>query len=191
MDLLKQKILNEGIVLPGNILKVDNFLNHQIDPQLMYEIGLAFADIFADMKITKILTIEASGIPPALMTGYIMKIPVVYAKKTEAANLDSDYLSAEVYSYTRKKSYIIRVSRNYLKSGDCVLLIDDFLANGQAVLGLSDLVDQAGACLAGAGIVIEKAFQQGGDRVRQRGIYVRSLARIEDMSGGTVQFCDE
>lgn len=190
MDALKQKIQNEGQVLPGNILKVDHFLNHQIDPQLMFEIGQCFAEHFADVKPTKILTIEASGIPPALMTGLAMQLPVIYAKKTEAANLDSQFYSASVHSYTRNRDYTIRVSSKYLSAADRVLIIDDFLANGQALLGLSELINKSGATLAGAGIVIEKAFQKGGELVRAQGMNVVSLAKIKDMTDGIVHFCD-
>lgn len=191
MDALKQKILNEGQVLPGNVLKVDHFLNHQIDPELMYQIGQAFAGFFAGRNINRILTIEASGIPPALMAGLAMKLPVVFAKKTEAANLDTDFLAASVYSFTRQREYTIRVSRKYLQPRDRVLVIDDFLANGQALLGLADIISQAGADFVGAGIVIEKAFQQGGELARERGIEVHSLAKIQDMTDGKVHFCDD
>jgi xanthine phosphoribosyltransferase len=188
MQLLKDRILKDGQVLPGQILKVDSFLNHQIDPVLMAAIGEEFARRFANEPITRILTLEASGIAPALFTGYVLKVPVVFAKKTESANQDASTYTAPVHSYTRGRDNIIRVSRRYLSASDHVLLIDDFLAHGEALLGMAELVRQAGATLAGAGIVIEKGFQGGGAKVRSKGIRVESLAIIEDMSNGHVQF---
>ena len=190
MQLLKERIIQDGMVLVGNILKVDSFLNHQIDPVLMAAIGEEFASRFANEPITRILTLEASGIAPALFTGLALKVPVVFAKKTESSNQDSKTFMAPVHSFTRNRNNMIRVSRQYLSASDHVLLIDDFLAHGEALLGMADIVRQAGATLAGAGIVIEKGFQGGGRRVREMGIRVESLANIVDMSQGYVQFAD-
>ncbi|MDD2534068.1 MAG: xanthine phosphoribosyltransferase [Eubacteriales bacterium] len=188
MELLKNRILKDGVVLKGNILKVDSFLNHQMDPSLMAAIGEEFAHRFSSDAITKILTIEASGIAPALFAGYFLKVPVIFAKKTESSNIDASTFAAPVHSYTRDTDNYIRVSSRYLASTDHVLIIDDFLAHGEALLGLADLVRQAGATVAGAGIVIEKGFQSGGQRVRSTGIRVESLAIIKDMSEGRVEF---
>ncbi len=190
MQLLKERILQDGIVLPGNILKVDSFLNHQIDPVLMAAIGEEFAARFSGEPVTRILTLEASGIAPALFTGLALKVPVVFAKKTESANQDARTYMAPVHSYTRNRDNVIRVARQYISSSDHVLLIDDFLAHGEALLGMAELVRQAGATLAGAGIVIEKGFQGGGRKIRDTGIRVESLANIKDMSQGFVQFVD-
>ena len=191
MQLLKDRILKDGLVLPGNILKVDSFLNHQMDPLLMAAIGEEFSRRFAGEPITRILTIEASGIAPALFAGYYLKVPVIFAKKTESANQDASTYAAPVHSYTRGRDNIIRVSSRYLSASDHILIIDDFLAHGEALLGLAELVRQAGATLAGAGIVIEKGFQTGGQRVRSSGIRVESLAIIRDMSDGHIQFADD
>jgi xanthine phosphoribosyltransferase len=190
MQLLKELILQDGLVLSGNILKVDSFLNHQIDPILMAAIGEEFALLFHNEPITRILTLEASGIAPALFTGFTLKVPVVFAKKTESANQDATTYMAPVHSYTRNRDNMIRVSRQYISASDHVLLIDDFLAHGEALIGMAQIVWQAGATLAGAGIVIEKSFQGGGQRVREMGIRVESLANIKDMSQGYVQFAD-
>jgi xanthine phosphoribosyltransferase len=188
MQMLKDRIIRDGQVLPGNILKVDSFLNHQIDPVLMDAIGEEFARRFMNEPITRILTIESSGIAPALFAGYHLRVPVVFAKKTESSNQDPDTFAAPVHSYTRNRDNVIRVACRYLSASDHILVIDDFLAHGEALLGLADLVHQAGASLAGAGIVIEKGFQDGGKRVRTSGIRVESLAIIEDMSDGHVRF---
>ncbi len=188
MQLLKDRIQKDGVVLKGNILKVDSFLNHQMDPALMAALGEEFSARFAEEPITKILTIEASGIAPALFAGYFLKVPVIFAKKTASSNIDASTFSAPVHSYTRGTDNYIRVSSRYLSSEDHILLIDDFLAHGEALLGLADLVRQAGATLAGAGIVIEKGFQDGGRRVRDKGIRVESLAIIKSMADGHVEF---
>ncbi len=188
MDLLEKKILEEGIVIGTDVLKVDSFLNHQIDPNIMHAIGKEFARRFSDKKITKILTIEASGIAPAVFTGKELNVPVVYAKKTTSINLDQDTYDASVHSFTKKKDYIIRVSKRFLTAEDSVLIIDDFLANGQAVIGLNEIVEMAGARLVGAGVVIEKGFQDGGALLREMGIRVESLAIIEKMSENKILF---
>lgn len=193
MDLLKKKILSEGRVIGTEILKVDSFLNHQVDPSLMKSIGEEFASVFANEGITKVLTIEASGIAPALFTGLQLGVPVIFAKKTESRNLDPDTYHAAVHSFTRGGEYIIRVSRRYLDAGDKVLLIDDFLARGRALLGLLEIAEQAGAKVVGAGVVIEKGFQDGGDLIRSMGVRVESLAIIESMSeeGSKITFADK
>jgi xanthine phosphoribosyltransferase len=186
--LLKQRIMSEGRIIGQDILKVDSFLNHQIDIRLYNEIGKEFKARFSEEKITKILTIEASGIGIACITAQYFDVPVVFAKKTEARNLDSSTYESEVYSFTRSKAYKVRVSKNYLGEADQILVIDDFLANGNAVNGLMDIIGQAGARLAGVGIVIEKGFQDGGRLLRDKGVRVESLAVIKSMADGRVEF---
>ncbi len=188
MELLKQRIIMDGVVIGNDILKVDSFLNHQMDVKLFNEIGKEFYRRFKDDNITKILTIEASGIGIACIAAQYFNVPVVFAKKTESRNLDSDIFQSEVYSFTKGKAYIIRVSKKYIDNDDRILIIDDFLANGKAVLGLSDIVGQAGATLCGAGIVIEKGFQPGGSLLREKGIRVESLAIVKNMEDGKIQF---
>lgn len=188
MKLLEEKILNEGRVVDKDILKVDNFLNHQIDINFLNEVGKEFKEIFKDKKIDKILTIEASGIAIACMTAGYFNVPVVFAKKTESKNLDKDTYESEVYSFTKGKSYKIKVSKRYVENGENILILDDFLANGRAVLGLKDIVGQAGANLVGVGIVIEKGFQEGGEVLRNMGINLKSLAIIDSMEEGRVEF---
>lgn len=191
MNLLKDKILTDGHAIGSNILKVDSFLNHQIDVKLLDEIGKVFYERFKEDRITKILTIEASGIALAVITAqYFDNIPVVFAKKTESLNLDKDLYTSEVYSFTKNKSYKIMVSKKYINSTDRILIIDDFLANGKAILGLKEIIDQANATLAGAGIVIEKGFQEGGDIIRDMGIKIESLAIIDSIEDGVVTFKD-
>jgi xanthine phosphoribosyltransferase len=188
MQLLKERIIEEGRVEQEGVLKVDSFLNHQIDVKLYNEIGKEFKRLFGKDNITKILTIEASGIGIACITAQYFDVPVVFAKKTESRNLDKDTYESEVYSFTKDKSYKIKVSKRYMLSEDRVLVIDDFLANGNAVLGLKDIVDKAGASLVGAGIVIEKGFQEGGALLRGKGIRVESLAIIKSMNKGLIEF---
>ena len=191
MNLLKDKILTDGHAIGSNILKVDSFLNHQIDVKLLDEIGKTFYERFKEDRITKILTIEASGIALAVITAkYFDNIPVVFAKKTESLNLDKDLYTSEVYSFTKNKSYKIMVSKKYINSTDRILIIDDFLANGKAILGLKEIIDQANATLVGAGIVIEKGFQEGGDIIRDMGIKIESLAIIDSIEDGIVKFRD-
>lgn len=182
MQLLKDRILKDGVVLQGNILKVGSFLNHQMDIALFNEIGKEFARRFSGVPVTRILTIEASGIGIACITAQYFNVPVVFAKKNRSRNLSSGSYSAEVKSYTHNTSYEVVVSKECLSKDDSVLLIDDFLANGCALEGLADIAGQAGARIAGAGIVIEKGFQDGGTRIRARGIRLESLAVIERMS---------
>jgi xanthine phosphoribosyltransferase len=188
MLLLKQKILDDGRVIGHDILKVDSFLNHQIDVNLFNEIGKEFKKLFIEEKVTKILTIEASGIGIACITAQYFNVPVVFAKKTESRNLDSEVFESEVFSYTKGKSYNIRVSKRYMGSNDRILIVDDFLANGKAVLGLMDLIEKAGATLVGAGIVIEKGFQEGGKALRLKGLNLKSLAIIKSMENGLITF---
>lgn len=181
MQLLKERVVKEGRVLDGNILKVDSFLNHQIDIELMNEIGKEFKSRFQDKNITKILTIEASGIAIAVIAAQYFNVPVVFAKKTESKNLDKEVYEGSVYSYTKAKHYKIRVSKKYVNKEDNILIIDDFLANGQAILGLKEIIDAADANLAGVGIVIEKGFQKGGSMLRESGINIESLAIIDSL----------
>lgn len=188
MKLLQDKILQEGKVLSESVLKVDSFLNHQIDPQLMLEIGEEFTRLFANEGITKILTLESSGIAPSVMTGLKLGIPVIFARKRKSLTLTDDLLTATVYSYTKQESNEISISNKFIEKGDHVLIIDDFLANGEAALGLIELVTQAEATIAGIGIVIEKSFQAGGKKLREQGWKVESLARVESLSNGKVKF---
>ena len=182
MDLLKNRIVSEGRIIGTDILKVDSFLNHQIDPNIMQEVGKAFAEAFSGENITKVLTIESSGIAPALSTALCLGVPVIFARKTTSRNLDIDTYISTVHSFTKGTDYVIRVSKRYLDEKDTVLLIDDFLAKGCALKGLIDIVGQSGAKLAGAGIVIEKGFQEGGALIRGLGIRVHSLAIVKEMS---------
>jgi xanthine phosphoribosyltransferase len=188
MELLKEKILKDGVVKPGNVLKVDSFLNHQMDIGLFNEIGREFKRLFADAPITKILTIEASGIGIACIAAQYFEVPVVFAKKSESINLDGEMYRSKVESFTHKRVYNVILSKKFLSAEDHVLVIDDFLANGCAVNGLRDIIKEAGAVLEGVGIVIEKAFQDGGKKLRQEGVRLESLAIIEDMSDGRVHF---
>lgn len=191
MELLKQRILQEGIVLDGNILKVDSFINHQIDPILANEIGREFYKRFKDLKIDKVLTIETSGIAFALFTAYHFNVPLIFAKKHSGKNMSGEVYSSQVYSYTKEKEYTISVSSRYISSGDRILLIDDFLANGQAILGLIDIAKQAGASVEGAGIVIEKGFQPGSKILRNQGIRLESLVVIESFHDKKIIFRED
>ncbi|MCT4564246.1 MAG: xanthine phosphoribosyltransferase [Maledivibacter sp.] len=188
MKLLEEKIIKEGRVVNNDVLKVDNFLNHQLDIKFLNEIGKEFKEIFKDKKVDKILTVEASGIAIACITAGYFDVPVVFAKKTQSKNLDEDTYESEVYSFTKDKTYKIRVSKRYIEKGENILILDDFLANGRAVLGLKDLVEQAEANIVGVGIVIEKGFQEGGKILRDIGINLKSLAIIESMEDGSVKF---
>ena len=191
MQLLIDRILRDGKVFPGNVLKVDSFLNHQIDVALIREIGKEFYSKFKDEGITKILTIEASGIGIACITAEIFDVPVLFAKKNKTKNIAADVYTSKVESYTHGTVYDIIVSKEFLNKNDKVLIIDDFLAQGKALIGLIELVKAAGAEIAGAGIVVEKAFQPGGDYIRSQGIRVESLARVKSMTDdGRIEFCD-
>lgn len=191
MKLLEEKIILEGNVLSDSVLKVDRFLNHQIDPELMLSIGKEFAERFKNDQITKILTLESSGIAPAVMTGLILQTPVLFARKKKSLTMVDDLYHSEVYSFTKQEKTEVSVSKKLLNTNDRVLLIDDFLANGQAALALIDIVNQAEASLVGLGIVIEKTFQNGGDQLRKNGIRVESLAQILSLENGRVHFVHE
>ena len=185
---LQKKILTDGKVLPGNILKVDGFLNHQIDINLLRDMGADFYELFKDKNITKILTIEASGIAIACYAAEHFKVPVVFAKKGTHKNVGNDVFTAEVFSYTKGTSYEVAVSKLYINENDRILIIDDFLANGQAVLGLKKIIEDAGAELCGAGIAITKCFQTGEQMLIDAGIDVKSLAAIESMEDCVIKF---
>lgn len=190
MKLLEERIQRDGIVRAGSILKVDSFLNHQMDISLFIELGKEFSRLFAGNNVNKILTIEASGIGIACITALQFGCPVVFAKKTETKNIAGDVLISQVHSYTHGKLYDVIVSKDFLGPNDRVLIIDDFLANGAALSGLIKLVKDSNALLVGAGIAIEKAFQPGGDLIRSQGIRVESLARIKSMSPENgIEFC--
>ncbi len=188
MQILKERILKDGKIKPGNVLKVDSFLNHQMDIHMLEEIGEEFKRRFAGTDINKILTIEASGIAIACMAARVFNVPLVFAKKNQTKNIAGDVYSSKVTSYTHGRVYDIIVSKEFLGKDDKVLLIDDFLANGCALDGLIDVVGQSGATLQGVGIVIEKYFQGGGDRIRSQGIRVESLAMIESMTDNSLEF---
>ena len=185
MKFLEDRIKTDGIVKAGNVLKVDSFLNHQIDVELMDMLGSEFKKYFYQKKVTKILTIEASGIGIACLTARYFQVPVLFAKKTQTVVQDDDKYSSQVYSYTHKCSNNIFISKKYMNSSDHVLIIDDFLANGAACMGLIDIVKQAGATLEGVGICVEKGFQDGGKKLRDMGIDVQSLAIVESMDPDT------
>ncbi|MBR4035112.1 MAG: xanthine phosphoribosyltransferase [Oscillospiraceae bacterium] len=191
MKLLEQRIINDGIVKEGNILKVDSFLNHQIDVKLMNEIGKELKRLFSDKKITKILTIEASGIAAAAIAAQYFDVPVLFAKKAKSQNLDGDLFTSVVRSFTYGKDYTITVSKKFLNDDDHVLIIDDFLAVGSAMKGLIDVCNQAGATVEGIGILVEKGFQDGGRYLRENGYNLHSMAIIESMESGNITFRQE
>ena len=185
MELLKEKIRKDGVVKPGNVLKVDNFLNHQIDVALLDEVAKELKRRFGDVPITKVLTIETSGIAIACAVAREYGVPVVFAKKSKSVNMDGDVYVAEVESYTHKKTNQVIVAKKFLNENDHVLIVDDFLANGCALQGLISIVDGAGAEVVGCGIVIEKGFQEGGHRIRNLGFHLESLAIVESMDDKT------
>lgn len=185
MKQLKERILRDGRCFPGGILKVDNFINHQMDPALMREMSKELARRFAGHQINKVMTIEASGIAPAIMVGDLLNVPVLFAKKKVPSTMEN-MLTTEVFSFTKNKSYSVCISKDYLNENDRVLFIDDFLANGNAALGIIDLINQAGATLEGMGFLIEKGFQSGGEGLRSRGIHVESLAIIDGLDNCTI-----
>ncbi|MDQ0351836.1 xanthine phosphoribosyltransferase [Alkalibacillus filiformis] len=191
MKQLQQAILERGSVLSDDVLKVDQFLNHQIDTNLMINIGKEFVSRFQDSKITKVLTIESSGIAPSFMAASELDVPLVFARKKKSLTVTDNIYSSGVYSYTKQEMNNITVSKDYLSSGDNVLIIDDFLAQGNAALGLVDVVKQAGASVAGVGIVIEKSFQEGREKLEEKGYRVESLARIQSLKGSEVTFLEE
>ncbi|MGX9805880.1 xanthine phosphoribosyltransferase [Exiguobacterium acetylicum] len=190
MKRLHDMINQEGIVLSDQVLKVDAFLNHQVDPTLMWEIAYEFMERFQEAGITRILTIEAGGIAPAMMTALRLGVPMVYARKTKSVTLNEGTISAEVFSFTKQQTSTITVAEKYLQPGERVLIIDDFLANGEAAFGLARLVEQAGAEVAGFGIVIEKSFQPGRQKLIDAGFRVESLARVESLKDGKATFVD-
>ena len=190
MKLLEEKILKDGVIKSGNVLKVDSFLNHQIDVPFIAELGREFKRLFGDAKINKILTIEASGIGIASITAMYFGVPVVFAKKSQGSNMDKDVYFTKITSFTHNKVNDVVVSKKYLSASDHVLIIDDFLANGCALEGLMDLVRQSGGTVEGIGIAIEKGFQGGGDKLRASGVRLESLAIIDKMDAktNTIQF---
>lgn len=187
MKLLKDLIVSQGEVKNSALLKVDSFLNHQIDPVLMYEIGQELKRRFEGEKITKILTIEASGIAIGIMAAYAFNVPLLFAKKKKPATMDNSY-NVTVHSFTKDIDYNITISKEYLNKEDRVLIVDDFLAMGNAIIGLKEIVEAAGAEVVGAGIVVEKGFQKGGDSLREQGMRVESLAIIESLEGNKITF---
>lgn len=185
MKILEDRIRKDGVVKPGNVLKVDSFLNHRMDVGLFREMGKEWKRLFVDCPINKILTIEASGIGIACIVAEQFDVPVVFAKKSQSINLDGEMYSTKIESFTHKKTYDVIVSKKFLSADDHVLVIDDFLANGCAINGLIELIDEAGATLEGVGIAIEKGFQQGGKVIRDKGIRLESLAIVESMNDET------
>ena len=185
MKLLEERIRKDGTVKAGSVLKVDSFLNHQMDIDLFNEMGKEWARLFADRKITKILTVEASGIGIACVAAQHFHVPVVFAKKSQSVNIDGEVYSTKIESFTHKRVYDVIVSKKFLHPEDHILIIDDFLANGCALEGLIDIVNKAGASVEGVGIAVEKGFQKGGDLIRSKGIRVESLAIVESMDDKT------
>jgi len=185
MELLKRRILQDGKCYPGGILKVDSFINHQMDPNLMMELAKEFVRLFKDKPINKVVTIEASGIAPAILVGYLMQIPVVFIKKKQPKTMEN-MLSTVVHSFTKDRDYTVCISADFLTSEDHVVFIDDFLANGNAASGVMDLCKQAGATIEAMGFIIEKAFQHGGDFLRQNGIYYEALATVTSLDDSTI-----
>ena len=188
MKALEEKILREGTILPGNIVKVGSFLNQRLDVDFLMEMGREIARLFDGEQVNKVLTVEASGIALAVAAAAALHVPAVFAKKHASANLSGDMYSAEVYSYTHQKTYTIMVSRDYITADDRVLIVDDFLACGNAVKGLMQMVEEAGATLVGVSAAIEKGFQGGGDALREKGIHVESLAVIDSMDDNSITF---
>ena len=185
MKLLEERIREDGVVKEGNVLKVDSFLNHQMDIELFNEMGKEWARLFADRPVTKILTVEASGIGIACVAAQHFHVPVVFAKKTQSLNIDGEVYSTKIQSFTHKKIYDVIVSKKFIKPEDHILIIDDFLANGCALEGLLQIVGDAGATVEGIGIAVEKGFQKGGDLIREKGVRVESLAIVESMDAAT------
>lgn len=188
MEELVNRIKQDGNVLGAGVLKVDSFVTHQVDPKLMENIGATFAQVFAEKNITKVVTIEASGIAPALYAAKVLEVPMIFARKAKSLTMDEELLTSSVYSFTKQVTSTISISRKFLNEEDNVLIIDDFLANGQAAKGLIELCRQAGAAVEGVGIVIEKSFQDGRQMLEDMGIRVVSLARIASLDNGTVTF---
>ena len=193
MKLLEERIRKDGTIKADNVLKVDSFLNHQMDIELFNEMGKEFKRLFETEEINNILTIEASGIGIACIVAQHFNVPVVFAKKTQSINIDGEVYSTKIESFTHKKIYDVIVSKKFLHKEDKILIIDDFIANGCAVAGLIDMVKAAGATVAGVGIAIEKGFQQGGDLIRKKGVHVESLAIVDEMDceNGTIRFREQ
>ena len=190
MEELKRRILEEGVVLPGSVLKVDSFLNHQIDPDLSMAMGRVIARLFRDAAVDRVLTVEASGIAVGLCAAYAIGVPLVFAKKSRSVLMTEDAWTAPVYSYTKKTENTISVLKRFLPAGESVLIVDDFLANGEAALGMASLVEQAGARVAGIAVAVDKAFQAGHDRLIRAGYRLEPLAVIDSLDGGAVHFRD-
>ena len=191
MKLLEDRIRSDGEVLPGNVLKINSFLNHQVDPELMKKVGEEFSQLFKDSGITKVLTCEASGIAPGVMTAYELHVPLVFARKKKPATLNDAVYWADVYSYTKKVTNQICVEQKFLDQDDCLLIIDDFLANGEAVKGMINIANQAGAEVAGVGIVVAKTFQGGSDWLKEHGYRLEALAEIASLANNQVHFVGE
>ena len=190
MKELQEKILNEGTAVNETVLKVDGFLNHQVDPVLMHNIGEDFANYFKDRGITKVFTIESSGIAPTVMTALQMNLPMVILKKQQSKILNGEVYQTTVHSFTKVMDYELTLSKNYISSDDKILIIDDFLANGEAALGAVRLVEEAGAKVSGIGIVIEKSFQPGRSKLEEKGYEVYSLARVKKLGKNLIEFID-
>ncbi|MCG2389146.1 xanthine phosphoribosyltransferase [Staphylococcus epidermidis] len=191
MESLGQKVKEDGVVIDEKILKVDGFLNHQIDAKLMNDVGKTFYESFKDAGITKILTIEASGIAPAIMASFHFDVPCLFAKKAKPSTLKDGFYSTDIHSFTKNKTSTVIVSEEFLGPDDKVLIIDDFLANGDASLGLNDIVKQANATTVGVGIVVEKSFQNGRQRLEDTGLYVSSLCKVASLKGNKVTLLGE
>ncbi|MFC4777271.1 xanthine phosphoribosyltransferase [Paenibacillus sp. GCM10023252] len=191
MERLIQKIKQEGTVLSDGVLKVDTFLNHQIDPQLMWDIGTTLKSLFAESGVTKVLTIESSGIAPGVMAAMQLGVPLLFARKRKSLTMRDDLYTERVYSFTKQEESEVTVSRKFLSEQDRVLIVDDFLANGEAALGMARIVEQAGASVVGIAIVIEKSFQPGRDKLLELGYRVESLARIASLQDGQVTFIED
>ena len=191
MEALKARIREEGRILPGNIVKVDGFLNHQVDPQLLGQIADEFARLFDIGRVTKILTAEASGIALAAVCAYRYGLPMVFAKKAKSDNIEGGLYQSDIFSYTYKKKVTLLVSQDWITKDDKVLIIDDFMAKGYAMRGLIDIVNKAGAQLAGIGVAVEKGFQDGGDSLRREGYPIKSLAVIDSAENGVIRFRED
>lgn len=190
MRVLEERIKKDGKTLGEGVLKVDGFMTHQVDPALMADIGKRFGEVFKSKGITKVVTIEASGIAPAVFTAYELGVPAIYARKMKSLTMDEELLTTEVYSFTKQITSNVSVSKKYLSTDDTILIVDDFLANGQAALGLIELCQQAGANIAGVGIIIEKSFQGGRKLLEDKGIDIVSLARVGSLKDGMIEFVE-
>lgn len=191
MKLLEDRIRKDGAVLPGDVLKINSFLNHQVDPELMMQIGQEFERLFKDSNVTKVLTCEASGIAPGVMTAYCLKVPMVFARKKKPSTLNDAVYWADVFSYTKKVTNKICVEEKFLSKDDTLLIIDDFIAHGEAVKGMVNIAKQAGCKIAGVGAVVSKEFQGGNEWIRQQGLRLEPLANIANFDNGQVHFVGE